>query len=180
MVQSTVDTATLISHRSLSSRFLSTFIVCKWKTRTNKPFLPLEPTPAEEAAARAKEAEEQAALPYKWTQQIGDLDVTVEVPGTLKGKDMVVDIKKTRLVVGIKGQPPIISVSLPIPFDYPHDHPLNNRPPSKSTKQKVSQTSNTLPHNRAISPMQSTSTNQLGRSPPRHPAQKSSNYISTK
>jgi HSP20 family molecular chaperone IbpA len=71
-----------------------------------------EPTPAEEAAARAKEAEEQAALPYKWTQTIGDLDVTLEVPGNLKGKDINVEIKKKKLVLGIKGQEPIISVCL--------------------------------------------------------------------
>jgi hypothetical protein len=70
----------------------------------------VEPTPEQEAAARAKEAEEQAALPYKWTQQIGDLDVTVQIPGNIKGKDMVVDIKKKKLVLGIKGQEPIISV----------------------------------------------------------------------
>jgi hypothetical protein len=63
-----------------------------------------------EAAARAKEAEEQAALPYKWTQTIGDLDITVEIPGNLKGKDLNVDIKKKKLVLGIKGQDPIISV----------------------------------------------------------------------
>jgi hypothetical protein len=68
-------------------------------------------TPAEEAAARAKEAEEQAALPYKWTQTIGDLDITVDIPGNLKGKDLVVDIKKTKLSLGVKGKDPIISVS---------------------------------------------------------------------
>jgi len=73
-----------------------------------------ELTKEEEAAARAKEAEEQAALPYKWTQTIGDLDITVEVPGNLKGKDLNVEIKKKKLVLGIKGQEPIISVcSLP-------------------------------------------------------------------
>ena len=75
----------------------------------------IEPTPAEEAAARAKEAEEQAALPYKWTQQIGDLDITVDVPGNLKGRDFVVDIKKKKLVLGIKGQEPFISVCTPSP-----------------------------------------------------------------
>lgn len=69
-----------------------------------------EPTPEEEAAARAKEAEEQAALPYKWTQTIGDLDITVEVPGNLKGKDLNVEIKKKKLLVGVKGQEPIINV----------------------------------------------------------------------
>jgi len=73
-------------------------------------------TPEEKAAdeaARAKEAEEQAALPYKWTQTIGDLDITVEIPGNLKAKDLIVDIKKTKLLVGIKGQEPIISGDLP-------------------------------------------------------------------
>ncbi|KAH8598357.1 HSP20-like chaperone [Bisporella sp. PMI_857] len=72
-----------------------------------------EPTPAEEAAARAKEAEEQAALPYKWTQTIGELDITIEVPGNLKGRDLVVEIKKKKLSLGIKGQEPIISGDLP-------------------------------------------------------------------
>ena len=72
---------------------------------------PAEETAADEAA-RAKEAAEQAALPYKWTQTIGDLDITVEVPGILKGKDLIVEIKKTKLKVGVKGQDPIIDVSL--------------------------------------------------------------------
>lgn len=70
-----------------------------------------ERTPAEEAAARAKEAEEQAALPYKWTQTIADVDISISVPGNLKGRDLVVDIKKTTLKAGIKGQEPIIEVS---------------------------------------------------------------------
>jgi hypothetical protein len=70
----------------------------------------LELTPAEEAAARAKEAEEQAALPYKWTQTIADLDISFSVPGNFKGKDLVIDIKKLYLVAGVKGQEPIIKV----------------------------------------------------------------------
>ncbi|KUJ09527.1 CS-domain-containing protein [Mollisia scopiformis] len=72
-----------------------------------------EPTKEEEAAARAMEAAEQAALPYKWTQTIGDLDITLEVPGNLKGKDLNVDIKKKKLVLGIKGQEAIINGDLP-------------------------------------------------------------------
>jgi len=67
---------------------------------------------AADEAARAKEAEEQAALPYKWTQTIGDLDITTEIPGNFKAKDLIVDIKKTKLLVGIKGQEPILSVSI--------------------------------------------------------------------
>lgn len=73
------------------------------------PFL-LEPSPAETAAARAKEAEEQAALPYKWTQTIGELDLSFTVPGNYKSRDLVIEIKKEKLVAGVKGQDPIISV----------------------------------------------------------------------
>ncbi|KAF4469303.1 nudC [Fusarium albosuccineum] len=72
-----------------------------------------EPTSAEDAAARAKEAEEQAALPYKWTQNIAELDVTFDVPGNLKSRDLVIAIKKQSLQAGIKGQDPIIKGDLP-------------------------------------------------------------------
>ncbi|KAK0633050.1 HSP20-like chaperone [Immersiella caudata] len=72
-----------------------------------------EPTPAEEAALRAKEKAEQDALPYKWTQTIGDLDITFSVPGNFKGRDLAVDIKKTSVTAGIKGQEPIIKGDLP-------------------------------------------------------------------
>ncbi|KAI1251321.1 hypothetical protein MGN70_005887 [Eutypa lata] len=77
-------------------------------------------TPEQEAAARAKETAEQAALPYKWDQTIGDLDITISVPGNLKGRDLVVDIQKTKLKAGIKGQDPIIDGDLPHPI-HPDD-----------------------------------------------------------
>lgn len=70
------------------------------------------PDKAAEAAARAQEEAEQAALPYKWTQTIRDLAVNFTVPGNLKGRDVVVELKKTKLSAGIKGQEPIISVCL--------------------------------------------------------------------
>ncbi|CAM1504596.1 Fc.00g021870.m01.CDS01 [Cosmosporella sp. VM-42] len=73
----------------------------------------LEPNPAEEAAARTQEEQEQAALPYKWTQTIAELDVTFTVPGNLKSRDFVIEIKKKSLVAGIKGQDPIIKGELP-------------------------------------------------------------------
>ncbi|KAK1837159.1 HSP20-like chaperone [Podospora conica] len=73
-----------------------------------------EQTPAEIAAAKAKEQAEQDALPYKWTQTIGDADVTFSVPGNLKSRDLVVDIKKTSISAGIKGQEPVIK------GDFPH------------------------------------------------------------
>lgn len=86
-----------------------------------------EPNPAEEAAARAKEAAEQAALPYKWTQTIADVDISFSVPGNLKGRDLVVELRKTGLSAGIKGQEPVIKVITPPP---PSPFPL---PPKTMT-----------------------------------------------
>ncbi|KAH6884523.1 HSP20-like chaperone [Thelonectria olida] len=66
-----------------------------------------------EAAAREAQEKEQAALPYKWTQTIGELDVTFTVPGNLKSRDLVISIKKQSLSAAIKGQDPIIAGDLP-------------------------------------------------------------------
>ena len=74
----------------------------------------MSPSPEEqaikEAEARAKEAEEQAKLPYKWTQQITDVDVTIPVPSNIKGRDLEVVLTKTKFKVAIKGQSPLIDV----------------------------------------------------------------------
>ncbi|KAG5929106.1 hypothetical protein E4U42_007140 [Claviceps africana] len=76
-----------------------------------------DPTPAEEAAARAKEVAEQEALPYKWQQHsISEVNITFTVPGTIKSKDLVIDIKKQSLSAGIKGQDPVIKGDLPHPI----------------------------------------------------------------
>ncbi len=82
--------------------------------------MPSSPTPEErdkaDAELKAKEAAEQATLPYKWTQTIQDVDLTVPVPANIKGKDLVVELTKTKLKVAIKGQEPIIDVlQLPDP-----------------------------------------------------------------
>ena len=70
-----------------------------------------DPSPAEEAAARAKEVAEQEALPYKWQQHsIAEVNITFTVPGNMKSRDLVIDIKKQSLSAGIKGQDPIIKV----------------------------------------------------------------------
>ena len=74
------------------------------------------PTPEEreklDKEAKAKEREEQSKLPYKWTQQISDVDITAPIPGNIKGRDLDVKITKTSLKAGIKGQEPIIDVCL--------------------------------------------------------------------
>jgi hypothetical protein len=76
--------------------------------------MPDSPTPSErgriDKAAKEKEDAEQAALPYKWTQTIQDVDVTIPIAANLKGKDLDVKISKTKLRVAIKGQEAIIDV----------------------------------------------------------------------
>lgn len=73
-----------------------------------------EPTPEEQkkldAEAKAREDAEQAALPYKWTQTIKDVDVTLSVDAKYKGRDFDIKITKTHLKVAIRGQDPIIDV----------------------------------------------------------------------
>ena len=79
--------------------------------------MPSSPTPSErekaDAELKAKEAAEQATLPYTWTQTIQDLDLTVPVRENLKGRDLQVDIKKMTLLVRVKGEEPIIEVKPP-------------------------------------------------------------------
>ncbi|KAI9695227.1 MAG: hypothetical protein M1820_008799 [Bogoriella megaspora] len=83
--------------------------------------MPDSPTPEEraqkDAELKAKEAAEQAALPYKWTQTIKDVDVTVPVPGNLKGRDLDVKLTRDKLKVGVKGQTPVIDGDLPKAID---------------------------------------------------------------
>jgi hypothetical protein len=78
---------------------------------------PPSPTPSERArndkAAKEKEDAEQAALPYKWTQTIQDVDITIPIAANLKGRDLDVKLSKTKLRVAIKGQEPIIDVTHP-------------------------------------------------------------------
>jgi hypothetical protein len=85
--------------------------------------MPGSPTPSERAAAdkeaKAKEDAEQAKLPYKWTQTIQDVDITIPIAANLRGKDLNVKITKTKLFVAIKGQDPIIDVGNPLPSSYP-------------------------------------------------------------
>ncbi|KAI1323550.1 HSP20-like chaperone [Xylariaceae sp. FL0255] len=77
-----------------------------------------DPTSEQEAATRAKEAAEQAALPYKWTQTLEELEVTISsIPANMKSRDMVVELKRQTLKAGIKGQDPIIEGTFPHPVD---------------------------------------------------------------
>ncbi|KAI9376673.1 HSP20-like chaperone [Aspergillus egyptiacus] len=82
-----------------------------------------DPTPSEIAAREREEKErkaaeeaEQAKLPYNWTQTIRDVDVTIPVPGTIKGRDLDVILTKTKIKVAIKGQEPFIEGDLAHPI----------------------------------------------------------------
>ncbi|KAE8373668.1 nuclear movement protein nudC [Aspergillus bertholletiae] len=81
-----------------------------------------DPNPAElanrereEKERKAKEDAEQAKLPYKWTQTIKDVDVTIPVPGNLRGRDLDVVLAKNKIKVAVKGQEPIIEGDFPHP-----------------------------------------------------------------
>ncbi|KAG8843749.1 hypothetical protein FRB91_003108, partial [Serendipita sp. 411] len=63
---------------------------------------------AYDAAERQREREEQAALPYTWTQQLGDVDIVVPVPIGTRARDLAITIAKKKLNVGLKNQEPIM------------------------------------------------------------------------
>ena len=78
------------------------------------------PTPSErertDKELKEKEAAEQAALPYKWTQTIGDVDISVPVAGHLRGRDIEVILTKKRIKVAIKGETEAILDVYFLPF----------------------------------------------------------------
>lgn len=64
----------------------------------------------EDRERKEKEQAEQAALPYKWTQTIKDADVTIPVAANIRGRDLRVELNKTKIFVGIKGGETFIDV----------------------------------------------------------------------
>ncbi|KAG6842255.1 hypothetical protein C0991_000225 [Blastosporella zonata] len=67
---------------------------------------------ARDKADRTREREEQAALPYTWTQLLGEVDITVPVPKGTRARDLAVVIAKKKLSVGLKGQDKILDGEL--------------------------------------------------------------------
>ncbi|TDL28607.1 nuclear movement protein nudC [Rickenella mellea] len=63
-------------------------------------------------ADRQREAEEQAALPYSWKQQLGEVDLIVPVPKGTRARDLNVAIKRKSLQVGLKGKEAILDGEL--------------------------------------------------------------------
>lgn len=52
------------------------------------------------------------ALPYRWSQQLFDVDITVPVPKGTRARDLAITITKKKLSVGLKGQEPIMAGDL--------------------------------------------------------------------
>jgi hypothetical protein len=67
---------------------------------------------ARDKADRQREVAEQAALPYTWSQELGDVDITVPVPKGTRSRDLSIIIEKKRLSVGLKGREPIMAGEL--------------------------------------------------------------------
>jgi hypothetical protein len=53
-----------------------------------------------------------SALPYRWKQELGDLDITVPLPKGTRARDLVVKIQKKKLSAGLKGREPILEGEL--------------------------------------------------------------------
>ncbi|PGH34921.1 nuclear movement protein nudC [[Emmonsia] crescens] len=70
----------------------------------------------EDRERKEKEQAEQAALPYKWTQTIKDADVTIPVAANIRGRDLRVELNKTKIFVGIKGGETFIDGTFPHPI----------------------------------------------------------------
>ncbi|KIO33602.1 hypothetical protein M407DRAFT_240985 [Tulasnella calospora MUT 4182] len=67
---------------------------------------------AKDKEDRAREQAEQAALPYRWKQELGEVDIYVPVPKGTRGRDLVVKIQRNKLSVGLKGKEPIMEGEL--------------------------------------------------------------------
>ncbi|KAF8577887.1 CS-domain-containing protein [Ramaria rubella] len=67
---------------------------------------------AYDKAQREKEIAEQAALPYTWKQELGDVSMVVPVPKGTRAKSLDIVVQKKKLRVGLKGQDPILEGDL--------------------------------------------------------------------
>ncbi|WFD33163.1 hypothetical protein MSPP1_004221 [Malassezia sp. CBS 17886] len=65
-------------------------------------------SPAEQHAhdqrAAVQEAEEQAKLPYQWTQTLAHVDMTVRVPVGTRARQVNVLLRRTRIVIAVNGE----------------------------------------------------------------------------
>ncbi|SCV67933.1 BQ2448_54 [Microbotryum intermedium] len=60
-----------------------------------------------------REKAEQQALPYRWRQTLQDVTIVIPVPPGTKSRDLIVDIRKTSIKLGLKGKTPILEGDFP-------------------------------------------------------------------
>ncbi|KAH9470980.1 hypothetical protein Pst134EA_004890 [Puccinia striiformis f. sp. tritici] len=60
----------------------------------------------------AREEEEQAKLPFTWNQTLQHLGLNIPAPPRTKAHDLVMEISKTKLKVGLKGKEEILDSML--------------------------------------------------------------------
>ena len=66
----------------------------------------------EEQASKSGVRWRRTELPYQWKQTLADVDVTIQVPPGTRAKQLNVSFTKSRLVVGLVGQEPIVQGEL--------------------------------------------------------------------
>jgi hypothetical protein len=62
--------------------------------------------------ARSDHGQRLIALPYKWKQELGEVDITIPVPKGTRARDLAVVIQKKKLSVGLKGKDKIMEGEL--------------------------------------------------------------------
>ncbi|KAH0838265.1 nuclear movement protein nudC [Lanmaoa asiatica] len=67
---------------------------------------------AKDKVDREREASEQAALPYTWRQELGEVDIVVPVQRGTRARELEVTIQKKKLSIGLKGKDKILDGEL--------------------------------------------------------------------
>ncbi|KAF8736550.1 hypothetical protein AX14_014384 [Amanita brunnescens Koide BX004] len=81
-------------------------------TDTDQDNLSKEERETRDKSDRERETAEQAALPYSWTQELGEVDVIIPVPNGTRARDLTVVMAKKKLSVGLNRQEPIMGGEL--------------------------------------------------------------------
>ena len=59
----------------------------------------------------------QDQVVYEWEQTLNDINIYIQVPAGVKGKQIYVDLENTHIKVGIKPNPPYLEVSIRLLVD---------------------------------------------------------------
>jgi hypothetical protein len=91
-----------------AQRYVRIFPSGRWSLMTQTP-LYINDIPGKKKHTHTYMVQE---LPFTWKQTLQDLTLNIPVPPGTKARDLIVDIKKTKLKVGLKGKEPILDGTL--------------------------------------------------------------------